>query len=242
LDSKGVESSKGKTVLEKPVDVEPLLVTKEEETKETLLHYKGAVGKPDGLGGIVILKNSKISKEEVVSCPEGARKKRWEAKERNLLVGEGVYYILQEDMHFKSLSGAACFVSGTSVNGKLAWKSQQEAIAEPGTKESAVREKGIGSKINQICMVIQKVKEEKNPIYDYSRLLQKTYANVAEELNIGKSSVVDKCQRQLGLRAEEFTRYVKEHFDSESDTLYKIVFDAAKTQEEKDLVNRTFDK
>lgn len=57
-----------------------------------------------------------------------------------------------------------------------------------------------------------------------------------------KSFVNDKCERQLNLKAEEFKQYVKEHFESSGDTLYKIVLDATKNQEERDLVDQTFNR
>ena len=70
------------------------------------------------LGGIVILKGSKISRSEANSCPEGAKKKRNSSLLDGSITDDGEYYVLQKDMEFRSLSGAACFVSGTSVNGK----------------------------------------------------------------------------------------------------------------------------
>lgn len=103
-----------------------------------------------------------------------------------------------------------------------------------------ISNKDISSKINQICKVIEKMKEEELPIQDYTKTLQKVYGDVAKELNIGKSSVVDKCQRQLNLSAMEFGKYVKEFLESESDTLYKIVYGVAKSQSEKDMVDQIF--
>lgn len=69
---------------------------------------------------------------------------------------------------------------------------------------------GVSSKINQICMVIEKVNQENKPIENYTKTLQNIYGAVASELNISKSPVVDKCNRQLGLTAMEFAKYVRE--------------------------------
>ena len=89
---------------------------------DKLLYCDGAVGKENDLGGIILLKDSIISIKEAASCPDAAKNRRKSAIDNNLLLIDGDNYILQEDMEFKSLSGAACFVMGSSVNGKIAWK------------------------------------------------------------------------------------------------------------------------
>ena len=184
--------------------------------------------------------NSKISIKEVASCPDAAINKRKNAIENNLLISDGNYYILQEDMEFKSLSGAACFVSGTSVNGKTAWKTTQKQTSGHKSEAKTAGDGGISSKINQICMVVRKVKEEPAPIDNYTKTLAVIYGDVAAELNIGKSSVVDKCQRQLNLSAMEFAKYLKDFIDSGSDKLHEIVLNQAKNQEERELIDKTF--
>lgn len=210
------------------------------ESSDKLLYYEGAAGKENGLDGIIILKNSKISIKEVASCPDAAINKRKNAIENNLLISDGNYYILQEDMEFKSLSGAACFVSGTSVNGKTAWKTTQKQTSGHKSEAKTAGDGGISSKINQICMVVRKVKEEPAPIDNYTKTLAVIYGDVAAELNIGKSSVVDKCQRQLNLSAMEFAKYLKDFIDSGSDKLHEIVLNQAKNQEERELIDKTF--
>ena len=152
------------------------------------------------------------------------------------------YYVLQKDMEFKSLSGAACFVSGTSVNGKLAWKSGKKNEKTVGKSSSGVRSTGVSSKINQICMVIEKVNQENKPIENYTKTLQNIYGAVASELNISKSPVVDKCNRQLGLTAMEFAKYVRDYSEEGKDTLYDIVMNAAGNEDEKALIRKTFKK
>lgn len=142
-------------------------------------------------------------------------------------------------MEFRSLSGAACFVSGTSVNGKLAWKSGKR-MKNSGKSSSGVRSTGVSSKINQICMVIEKVNQENKPIENYTKTLQNIYGAVASELNISKSPVVDKCNRQLGLTAMEFAKYVRDYSEEGKDTLYDIVMNAAGNEDEKALIRKTF--
>lgn len=203
-----------------------------------LLYYNGAVGKDNGLGGIILQKGSKISRNEVASCPENAKKKRKEAADKGWIVDEGDFWRLTEEMEFKSRSGAACFVSGSSVNGMLAWKEGQVSDSHIHRGSSSGDE--VSSKISQICMVVASLKKDPKPIENYSKALQVVYGNVAADLNIVKSSVVDKCQRQLNLSAMEFAKYMKEYMEAESDELYKIVLNAAKNQAEKDLINRTF--
>ena len=88
---------------------------------------------------------------------------------------------------------------------------------------SGVRSTGVSSKINQICMVIEKVNQENKPIENYTKTLQNIYGAVASELNISKSPVVDKCNRQLGLTAMEFAKYVRDYSEEGKDTLYDIV-------------------
>ena len=213
-----------------------------QDLSDDLLYYDSAIGRDNMLGGIVILKGSKISKSEANSCPEGAKKKRNSSLLDGSITDNGEYYVLQKDMEFKSLSGAACFVSGTSVNGKLAWKSGKKNEKTVGKSSSGVRSTGVSSKINQICMVIEKVNQENKPIENYTKTLQNIYGAVASELNISKSPVVDKCNRQLGLTAMEFAKYVRDYSEEGKDTLYDIVMNAAGNEDEKALIRKTFKK
>ena len=213
-----------------------------QDLSDDLLYYDSAIGRDNMLGGIVILKGSKISRSEANSCPEGAKKKRNSSLLDGSITDDGEYYVLQKDMEFKSLSGAACFVSGTSVNGKLAWKSGKKNEKTVGKSSSGVRSTGVSSKINQICMVIEKVNQENKPIENYTKTLQNIYGAVASELNISKSPVVDKCNRQLGLTAMEFAKYVRDYSEEGKDTLYDIVMNAAGNEDEKALIRKTFKK
>ena len=213
-----------------------------QDLSDDLLYYDSAIGRDNMLGGIVILKGSKISRSEANSCPEGAKKKRNSSLLDGSITDDGEYYVLQKDMEFRSLSGAACFVSGTSVNGKLAWKSEKKNAKTVGKSSSGVRSTGVSSKINQICMVIEKVNQENKPIENYTKTLQNIYGAVASELNISKSPVVDKCNRQLGLTAMEFAKYVRDYSEEGKDTLYDIVMNAAGNEDEKALIRKTFKK
>lgn len=212
------------------------------EADDGLLYYDFAMGRDNMLGGIVILKGSKISRSEANSCPEGAKKKRSSALLDGSITDDGEHYVLQKDIEFKSLSGAACFVSGTSVNGKLAWKSGKKNAKTAGKSSSRAQSTGVSSKINQICMVIEKVNQENKPIENYTKTLQNIYGAVASELNISKSPVVDKCNRQLGLTAMEFAKYVRDYSEDGKDTLYDIVMNAAGNEDEKALIRKTFKK
>lgn len=46
-----------------------------QDLSDDLLYYDSAIGRDNMLGGIVILKGSKISRSEANSCPEGAKKR-----------------------------------------------------------------------------------------------------------------------------------------------------------------------
>lgn len=225
------------TQINTPVVNEPVA-----ENKQELLYYGGAFGRDNGLGGLVLMNGSKISKNTVLSCPDGAKKRRKEALECGMLIDNGSSYILKNDMEFKSLSGAACFVSGTSVNGKLVWNSEVKNSNIDRVQKDDNNSSAISSRINQICLVIKEVKAQPYPITNYVKTLSAVFSSVAEELNIGKSSVVDKCQRQLNLNAMEFAKYLRDYIELGDDTLYNIVFSVAKTEAEKTYVNEVFGK
>lgn len=82
-----------------------------------------AVGRLTEDGGIVVLKGSRICAETKKSCPASAATLRQE-------VGEDC--ITQKDYAFKSLSGAACFVGGSSLSGNVCWT---ETRQEPKRKK-----------------------------------------------------------------------------------------------------------
>ncbi len=103
------------------------------------------------------------------------------------------------------------------------------------------KETKIRSKIEQVCMVVKKVSQMNN-VGSYSEILQKAYSDVAEELKIEKSSVVDKCQRQLGLSAQQFAQMLFNQLYDNDDTLYNLIMSKTKNDSEKALVNETFNK
>lgn len=77
-----------------------------------------AVGRLTDDGGIIVLKGSRICAETKNSCLASAVALRQE-------VGESL--ITQKDYAFKSLSGAAQFVGGCALNGKLHWLETRKA-------------------------------------------------------------------------------------------------------------------
>lgn len=79
-------------------------------------------GKTDARGqrtsdGFVIYKGSRIRITAAQSCPKHAKKAR--EQYAALITEDG---ILQDDILFRSPSEAACFVTGTSINARDAWK------------------------------------------------------------------------------------------------------------------------
>lgn len=93
-----------------------------EEDKKKLRYFTvagaDAVGRLMENGGIVVLKGSRICAETKKSCHASAAALRQE-------VGESL--ITQKDYTFKSLSGAAQFVGGCALNGKLHWHETRKA-------------------------------------------------------------------------------------------------------------------
>ena len=68
--------------------------------------------------GIVVLKGSTINKDITATCPASVKNKR------NQYADKIVDDKLQEDVLFKSPSGAASFIAGAHVNGKNYWQSE----------------------------------------------------------------------------------------------------------------------
>ena len=81
-------------------------------------------------GGFLLLKGALISKKAVGSCPEAARKKREESLEKGEWADKGERYELLTDKWFKSMSGAAGYVAGFSVNGKTFWKEEAPGMSD----------------------------------------------------------------------------------------------------------------
>lgn len=79
-------------------------------------------GKIDAKGqrtsdGFVIFKDSRIRAQVAPSCPKHAKKAREQYAQ--IITGNGV---LQSDILLRSPAEAACFVTGTSINAREAWK------------------------------------------------------------------------------------------------------------------------
>lgn len=73
-------------------------------------------------GKIVVLKDSRLKLSTAPSCPNRAKMDREEALSSGRIKEENGEYVVLEDIAFPSKSAAACFVSGLSTNGNLAWK------------------------------------------------------------------------------------------------------------------------
>ena len=68
--------------------------------------------------GVVLLQGSSINEAMTNTCPETVK------KNRELYADKIIDGVLQEDVLFKSPSGAATFVAGAHVNGKTYWQSE----------------------------------------------------------------------------------------------------------------------
>ena len=68
--------------------------------------------------GVVLLQGSSINEAMTNTCPETVK------KNRELYADKIINGVLQEDVLFKSPSGAATFVAGAHVNGKTYWQSE----------------------------------------------------------------------------------------------------------------------
>ncbi len=73
--------------------------------------------------GYKLIKGSFVAKDEApYFSGMSAYKKRNELIEKGLLQDNGDIYITNEDIYFKSPSGASDVVSGSSTNGRTEWK------------------------------------------------------------------------------------------------------------------------
>lgn len=102
----------------------PLLIKSGEDsgiiTQEVIFELKQ--GSCDAKGqrtsdGFVLLAGSKIKMKVALSCPKHAKKAR---EDFSLKISNGG--ILQSDIPLRSPAEAACFVTGTSINAREAWK------------------------------------------------------------------------------------------------------------------------
>lgn len=100
--------------------LEPAISATDIENNEPVLEMKYGKGLAKGQNtndGFVILKGSKINPTETNSCPDHVRKSRRKYAEK---IDDN--WITTSDLHFSSPSGAAGFVGGASLNGKIEWK------------------------------------------------------------------------------------------------------------------------
>ncbi|MCR5177330.1 MAG: DUF4357 domain-containing protein [Anaerovibrio sp.] len=83
------------------------------------MSYNGAIATAAWTNdGIVVLKGSSISNDITATCPFSVSNNRAWYSEK---IVDGKF---QEDVLFKSPSGAAAFIAGAHVNGKIYWKSE----------------------------------------------------------------------------------------------------------------------
>lgn len=107
---------------------EPLALSKEKVTQEDVFYCKSA--SYDAIAeytdeGMVVLKNSKARIEVAPSMvPMSAGKKRQGLIEDGRLKLDGKSYVFQEDVLFRSPSGASDVVVGASSNGWMLWKAK----------------------------------------------------------------------------------------------------------------------
>ena len=107
---------------------EPLALAKEKVTSEDVFYCKSA--SYDAIAeyteeGMVVLKNSKARIEVAPSMvPMSAGKKRQGLIEDGRLKLDGKSYVFQEDVLFRSPSGASDVVVGASSNGWMLWKAK----------------------------------------------------------------------------------------------------------------------
>lgn len=94
------------------------------------LKYQNAYAVSNGTGGLRVVRGSVIKKKVADTCPNNIKKARESAIQNHDIEETVDGYVLLKDIEFKSLSGAACFVSGGSVNGKLAWKVWDGALPD----------------------------------------------------------------------------------------------------------------
>lgn len=107
---------------------EPLAKSKDQVKSDELFYCKSA--NYDAIGqyteeGLVVLKGSKARIEMAPSMDKWkASGKRETLISEGALKLEGMHYVFQRDVLFKSPSGASDFIAGASTNGWMLWKSK----------------------------------------------------------------------------------------------------------------------
>lgn len=107
---------------------EPLTIQKEQVTQEDVFYCKS--GNYDATGqyteeGLVVLKGSKARIDVVPSMVAmSAGKRRQSLIDEGVLKLDGKTYVFQQDVLFKSPSGASDVVVGASSNGWVVWKAK----------------------------------------------------------------------------------------------------------------------
>lgn len=119
------------------------------------------------------------------------------------------------------------FIKNTSIN------SESEIKTSPGCDEEKEIEKkdkvspvisyssipninNCSSRIGHVLRVLIKMNQLEKPIENYSKAFNNAAVEVASELGVTKSTVVDKCNRQMQLTAEGFNNLVQKWFETKS--------------------------
>jgi len=119
--SKIVMGTLGHKIFEKLVSI-PSNVSEETEPSNEIILFEIKQGNIDAKGqrttdGFVILKGSRIRTNVAPSCPKHAKKAR--EQYASVIEPDGT---LSADILLRSPAEAACFVTGTSINAREAWK------------------------------------------------------------------------------------------------------------------------
>lgn len=139
--------------------IEPLVVRKQvstgstadvaEENVPTVFSFAGAAFSAQGvLGdeGFIVLAGAKISRDAAPSTPKHVQDLRDAAVTDSTLIEEDGNLTLAANTLFKSPSAAACFVSGSSRNGKWVWKdSDGRSIGEIEADQAAIANRDTSS-------------------------------------------------------------------------------------------------
>lgn len=120
--AKIVMGTLGYKIFEKLVRVAPTVIVSDPTAANVDVLFELKQGKVDAKGqrtsdGFVIYKDSRIRTTTAQSCPKHAKKAR--ERHTDIINEDG---ILQSDILLRSPAEAACFVTGSSINARDAWK------------------------------------------------------------------------------------------------------------------------
>lgn len=193
----------------------------------------------------IIQKGSRIAEEAAsfaTSAPAASCLKQ-ELLQKGIIVNG----IFQMDYPSDRISTMINLIGGGSINmrgeiqkGAFRPINMSESMTPKNINENnmVATSTGVKSKMNQILKVIEKVGEMPKPIVDYSRAFSIASDEVSKELQITKSSVVDKCQRQLKLNAQEFRELLEKFIEENDDGLYNLLMSHAVNKDEENAIRK----